>query len=146
TSSEPRIHHENQLSSGALLARRTLIKKPTQLLARAISTRIRKMVPTMPGHRNPLRIQYPPPLNSLAMRRVVIPDLLDTDSGTPSEVAAALSDLRNINRWFGGIDATQSMIARLARELRGTSLTLLEVAAGAGYVPQVASQRMRNLG
>jgi ubiquinone/menaquinone biosynthesis C-methylase UbiE len=80
------------------------------------------------------------------MRRVVIPELLDTDSGTPSEVAAALSDLRNINRWFGGIDATQSMIARLARELRGTSLTLLEVAAGAGYVPQVASQRMRKLG
>jgi len=80
------------------------------------------------------------------MRRVVIPELLDTDSGTPAEVAAALSDLRHINQWFGGIAATQSMIARVAAKLDTASLSLLEVAAGAGYVPQTASTRMRKLG
>jgi ubiquinone/menaquinone biosynthesis C-methylase UbiE len=80
------------------------------------------------------------------MRRVVIPEWLDTDTGTPAEVASALSDLRHINQWFGGIAATQSMIARVARKLGGSSLSLLEVAAGAGYVPQAVSARMRNLG
>jgi len=80
------------------------------------------------------------------MRRVAIPELLDTDTGTPAEIAAALSDLRHINQWFGGIAATQSMIAEVARKLDVSSLSLLEVAAGAGYVPQTASARLRSLG
>jgi ubiquinone/menaquinone biosynthesis C-methylase UbiE len=80
------------------------------------------------------------------MRRVVIPELLDTDSGTRAEVATALSDLRHINQWFGGISATQSMIARVAGELRVSSLSLLEVAAGGGYVPQAVARRMRKSG
>jgi ubiquinone/menaquinone biosynthesis C-methylase UbiE len=80
------------------------------------------------------------------MKRVVIPELLDTDSGTSADVADALSDLRRINRWFGGVAATQSMIAKVVRKLGVSSLSLLEVAAGAGYVPQAASNRMRKLG
>jgi ubiquinone/menaquinone biosynthesis C-methylase UbiE len=80
------------------------------------------------------------------MRRVVIPELLDTDSGTPAEIATALSDLRHINLWFGGIGATQSMIAQVARELRVSSLSLLEVGAGGGYVPLAAAKRMRKSG
>src|SRR3984893_13023569 len=80
------------------------------------------------------------------MRRVVIPELLDTDSGTPAEIATALSDLRHINQWFGGIAATQSMIARIAASVGSSSLSLLEVAAGTGYVPQTASMRLLKLG
>lgn len=80
------------------------------------------------------------------MQRVVIPELLDTGSGTSADVASALSDLRHINLWFGGIAATQSMIAQVARRLGVSSLSLLEVAAGAGYVPQAASTRMLKLG
>ena len=80
------------------------------------------------------------------MKRVVTSELLDTDSGTPEEVAAALSDIRQINRWFGGIATTQSMIAQVARKHAVNSLSLLEVAAGAGYVPHAASTRMRKLG
>jgi len=80
------------------------------------------------------------------MRRVVIPELLDTDSGTPAEIATALSDLRHINQWFGGIAATQSMIARVAAKLGVNSLSLLEVAAGAGFVPKAASEGIQKLG
>ena len=80
------------------------------------------------------------------MRRVVIPELLDTDSGTPAEVATALSDLRHINQWFGGITPTESMIGRAAQKLGINSLSLLEVAAGAGYVPQAASTRLLKSG
>lgn len=80
------------------------------------------------------------------MRRVVIPELLDTDSGTTAEITVALSDLCNINQWFGGVDTTQSMISQLARKVGTSSLSLLEVAAGAGYVPLSASARLRESG
>ena len=80
------------------------------------------------------------------MRRVVIPELLDTDFGTPAEIATALSDLRHINQWFGGISATQSMIAAVAQKTGASSLSMLEVAAGAGYVPLEASARLRESG
>ncbi|MGA8737121.1 MAG: methyltransferase domain-containing protein [Terriglobales bacterium] len=80
------------------------------------------------------------------MRRVVIPELLETDPGTPAEVTIGLADLRRINQWFGGVAATQSMVAKVAQKTGASSLSLLEVAAGAGYVPQAASTRMQKLG
>jgi len=76
------------------------------------------------------------------MRRVVTTELLDTDSGTPAEITASLGDLRRINRWFGGISTTEGMIRRVAREIDGSSLSLLEVAAGSGYVPEIARERL----
>jgi ubiquinone/menaquinone biosynthesis C-methylase UbiE len=80
------------------------------------------------------------------MQRVPTPELLDTDSGSPAEIATALSDLRRVNRWFGGVGTTRWMVQRVARQLRTSSLSLLEVAAGSGYVPQVVSQRLANDG
>jgi ubiquinone/menaquinone biosynthesis C-methylase UbiE len=80
------------------------------------------------------------------MKRVATPELLDTDCGTPAEVVASLSDLRRINRWFGGIASTEDMIGRVARENNQSSLSLLEVAAGLGYVPETARQRLRRRG
>lgn len=69
------------------------------------------------------------------MKRKIIPELLDSDAGTPSEIATSLSDLNRINRWFGGIATTQFLVEQVARELGARSLSLLEVAAGAGAVP-----------
>jgi len=80
------------------------------------------------------------------MKRVVIPELLDTDCGTPAEVAASLGDLRRINRWFGGVATTEEMIWRVARQINSSSLSLLEVAAGTGYVPQTACERLLRRG
>jgi ubiquinone/menaquinone biosynthesis C-methylase UbiE len=80
------------------------------------------------------------------MKRVVIPELLDTDSGTPAEIATALFDLRHINQWFGGIRVTQYMVERVARKTDAKSLAMLEVAAGAGFVPHAVSTRMRKRG
>ena len=80
------------------------------------------------------------------MKRVVIPELLDTDSGSPAEIAAALSDLNRINRWFGGVSTTTSMIRRLAQRLGARSLSMLEVAAGTGYVPERARQKLVHRG
>ena len=79
------------------------------------------------------------------MKRFAIPELLDSDSGSPSEIAASLSDLNRINRRFGGVATTESLVRRVVRELGTTSLSLLEVAAGTGAVPAaVAAALMRD--
>lgn len=80
------------------------------------------------------------------MKRVTSAEWLDTDSGTPAEVAASLSDLRRINRWFGGVATTEDMVDRVVREIKRSSLSLLEVAAGSGYVPEAARQRLQRRG
>jgi ubiquinone/menaquinone biosynthesis C-methylase UbiE len=80
------------------------------------------------------------------MKRVVIAELLDTDSGTAAEVASSLDDLQRINRWFGGVSTTDEMVRRVATKLDASSLSLLEVAAGSGYVPETARQRLQRHG
>jgi ubiquinone/menaquinone biosynthesis C-methylase UbiE len=80
------------------------------------------------------------------MKRVAIPELLDTDSGTPSEVTTSLSDLRRINRLFGGFATTRSMVERVAEATHARSLSLLEVACGAGDVPNSVQAGLRKRG
>jgi len=82
----------------------------------------------------------------VSMKRTVVAELLDSDAGTPSEVAASLSDLDHINQWFGGISATQSMVEKVARILRVQSLSLLEVAAGTGVVPAAVAAALARSG
>ena len=85
---------------------------------------------TLEPQPHPRHASFPP------MKRVLTAEWLDTDAGTPAEVAASLSDLRDINRRFGGIATTEGLIARVVRELNTRTLSLLEVAAGAGDVPR----------
>ena len=80
------------------------------------------------------------------MKRTVIPELLDSDAGTPSEIAASLSDLNRINRWFGGIATTRALVERVTRHLGTRSLSLLEVAAGAGAVPAAVTAAFAKTG
>jgi ubiquinone/menaquinone biosynthesis C-methylase UbiE len=80
------------------------------------------------------------------MKRVITGELLDTDSGTPAEIAASLGDLQRINRWLGGIATSASLIRSVARQIDVSSLSLIEVAAGSGYVPQVACERLQKHG
>lgn len=90
--------------------------------------------------RHPLRFSF------LPMKRVVTPELLDTDAGTPDEIAGSLADLRLINRWFGGAATTCSMVEHVARKLNETELSFLEVAAGSGDVPEFVRRRLQNRG
>ena len=77
------------------------------------------------------------------MRRVVIPEWLDSDSGTLSEVSSSLSDLSRINRWFGGCATTLSLVRQVAGDLRASSFSLLEIAAGAGTVPEMVRGKLQ---
>jgi ubiquinone/menaquinone biosynthesis C-methylase UbiE len=80
------------------------------------------------------------------MQRVVVPELLDTDSGTAEEVARSVSDLGRINRWFGGNSTTLSLVRRVAIESGCSAVSLLEVAAGSGEVPEAARRQLRRQG
>ncbi|MFB3915747.1 MAG: methyltransferase domain-containing protein [Terriglobales bacterium] len=84
------------------------------------------------------------------MRRVVIPEWLDSDAVTPHEVAASLADLRRINRWFGGIKTTLHMIRRVVRHLTPESLhaglSLLDVGAGSGHLASSVAAAMQREG
>lgn len=80
------------------------------------------------------------------MQRSVIPELLDSDSGTPVEIATSLSDLRRINQWFGGVATAQSAVEHIAGKTGARALSLLEVAAGAGDVPRMAAERLQRRG
>jgi len=68
------------------------------------------------------------------MRRVVIPELLDSDAGDAREIAASLRDLERINRWFGGTHTLVSLLKRVAQQTGKRELTLLDVGSGAGDI------------
>lgn len=66
------------------------------------------------------------------MRRVVVPELLDTDSGTPQEVEGSLADLRMFNRRFGGVRAMTSLLREVCQSRGLKDIDWLDVAGGAG--------------
>ena len=70
--------------------------------------------------------------NEVTMKRVVIPELLDTDSGTPEEIRSSLADLARINRYLGGYRTTSSLLREVACRAGKTALTFLDVGGGTG--------------
>lgn len=80
------------------------------------------------------------------MRRVVIPELLDTDAGTRAEVEASLADLRMVNRWFGGARVMCRLIERVARTTGASELAMLDVAAATGDIASRAQQETAKRG
>src|SRR3979411_2757811 len=71
------------------------------------------------------------------MRRTNTPELLDSDTGSPRDIQASLQDLCRINRWFGGVATTYSMVQRVVAATGAQHLSLLVVRAGFGGGPQV---------
>lgn len=80
------------------------------------------------------------------MRRLVTPELLDDDLGSPAEVAASLVDLRHINQWFGGTRTTIALLRRVANSCNKGELSLLEIGAGQGDVPMSAAKSLAKEG
>jgi ubiquinone/menaquinone biosynthesis C-methylase UbiE len=76
------------------------------------------------------------------MKRVVMEELLDSDSGTPREVAGSLKDLRMFNSWFGGVHTMSSLLLRVARKRGLKHISWVDVAGGEGYV---ATRTQRSL-
>lgn len=80
------------------------------------------------------------------MKRRPTPELLDTDSGTDEEVAGSLRDLRSFNQRLGGVRTARNLIRAVALKTGKTNFSLLELAAGTGFVPMQADQELRHEG
>jgi len=80
------------------------------------------------------------------MRRVPIPELLDSDAGTPTEVQASLADLSMVNRWFGGASTMCSLVERVASETSRRQLCFLDIGGATGDVPAFMQERLAGRG
>src|SRR5690242_21202110 len=80
------------------------------------------------------------------MKRVVIPELLDSDSGTPKEIRDSLADLASFNRYLGGHRTTCRLLREAARRTGKTSLTFLDVGGGTGDFVHAIKQNLRREG
>ena len=80
------------------------------------------------------------------MRRVVTPELLDSDDCPVQDAEASLRDIGRVNRWFGGVRTTRKLIERVAASSDKKQLSVLEVAAGFGDLPRLAAKQLANRG
>src|SRR3954471_11378285 len=69
------------------------------------------------------------------MRRVVRPELLDSDQAPEDEVRTSLADLQRINRWFGGTSTTKHLIDRGLSRVRNSQVAILDVGSATGDGP-----------
>src|SRR6266481_4390503 len=80
------------------------------------------------------------------MQRVVIPELLDADSGTPQEVEDSLADLRRINRYFGGLRTMAELIHEVAARSHSKTISWLDVGGGTGDLAALTSRSLTRQG
>jgi SAM-dependent methyltransferase len=76
------------------------------------------------------------------MQRVDAPEILDSDACSPADVEISMRDLGRVNRWFGGVTTTRKMVERAVQASGMNQLSLLEVAAGSGEVPELVRRKL----
>jgi hypothetical protein len=80
------------------------------------------------------------------VKRFSSEEILDSHECPAHEIATTLRDIGRMNRWFGGVGTTRSMIERVASTTLARQLSMLEVAAGFGEVPTLAAQQLARRG
>jgi ubiquinone/menaquinone biosynthesis C-methylase UbiE len=80
------------------------------------------------------------------MKRVVTPELLDTDQGSPEEVANSLADLRWLNHYFGGLSTTTKLLSHVATTTGLKQMSFLDVAGASGDVALAAQAQVKECG
>ena len=80
------------------------------------------------------------------MKRVIVPELLDSDAGTPREIQDSLADLRMVNQVFGGVRTMQILLRAVARRQRLHSLTWLDVGGATGDIAEMTNSSLANAG
>jgi ubiquinone/menaquinone biosynthesis C-methylase UbiE len=80
------------------------------------------------------------------MQRVDSEEILDSDLCPPPEAETSLRDLCRINRWFGGVATTRSLVERVSSSTGQRHFSLLDVAAGLGEVPRIAASQLAKKG
>lgn len=80
------------------------------------------------------------------MKRRPTLELLDTDSGTPEEIDSALRDLQSFNQHLGGVSTTSDLVRKASCRTGKKHFSLLELAAGTGFVPLQAGKDLNGEG
>lgn len=80
------------------------------------------------------------------MKRIVIPELLDSDTGTRQEVEGSLTDLRMFNHLFGGVHTTSQVLQRIAKQRALKKIVWVDVAGAAGDVAALTRRSLQNAG
>ena len=80
------------------------------------------------------------------MKRIVIPELLDSDAGPPREIKDSLADLRTINRYFGGLHSMTALLSDVASQRQLKKLSWLDVAGGNGELTYLATESLKTRG
>lgn len=80
------------------------------------------------------------------MRRRVSEELLDTRAASAEEIQASLSDIRRINKRYGGVSAMREMLKQVSQKAGRRSLSVLDVAAGSGDVLSEAAEQLGRQG
>lgn len=80
------------------------------------------------------------------MQRIDSDEILDSDQCPAPERETSLRDLCRINRWFGGVGTTRSLIERVSASTGQKHFSVLEVAAGFGEVPRAAASQLESKG
>lgn len=76
------------------------------------------------------------------MQRHSTPEILDSVTCPAREVGASLRDLCRINRWFGGVSTTRSLIQRVSLATGRKRFSMLDVGSGFGEVPKIAGKQL----
>lgn len=71
----------------------------------------------------------------LTPKRIYVEELLDAGEGSDDDVAENLSDIRRINRFFGGRSALMRAVAGCVRD--SSSFSLLDVGTGSADIPSL---------
>jgi ubiquinone/menaquinone biosynthesis C-methylase UbiE len=80
------------------------------------------------------------------MKRTVVAELLDSDSGTAREVADSLTDLLMFNRVFGGIRSMTVLLREVAARSGIKEMVWLDVAGGTGDVAALTREALEHVG
>jgi ubiquinone/menaquinone biosynthesis C-methylase UbiE len=80
------------------------------------------------------------------MKRVVVPELLDTDAGTSREIEGSLADLCMINRRFGGVRTMQKLLQAVAERSGLQSLNWLDVGGATGEITELTDSGLNRAG
>jgi hypothetical protein len=80
------------------------------------------------------------------MRRVVVPELLDSDAGTRREIEDSLADLRMVNRIFGGVRTMQKLLETVAQRCSLQSISWLDVGGATGEIGEMTNSGLQRAG
>ncbi len=80
------------------------------------------------------------------MRRIVRPEILDTNQPSAEDVRDSLMDLQRINRWFGGTSTMVQLVETVFERTNATQLSMLDVASASGDIPEAIQHTLARRG